>query len=278
MSSLRLLSKGPKILFGKSGPIQWFLLGITIPIHPIFLIIRQAILHEARKTYRVGSELMESANYHVSQYIQFDLGIESHVELVIQLVLLLMVSSNTRTIIGMETLFGQENTIFYLPAQLALAISITLSIWSCVRSHLKGIGKKRAHSSTNSKASLLAFTFASIFIRVFTYILYLTPALGLFSVLSHLQGEMYPFLEPYYEHVNVTADTFYFGNAPEIPWSTITRWTYNGRNDADPPELTLYTIFSIGFYFCALWILLALNIVAQIVTERWSNLEVFTIP
>ena len=108
MSSLRLLSKGPKILFGKSGPIQWFLLAITIPIHPIFLIIREAILHEARKTYRVDSELMESANYHMSQYIQFDLGIESHLQLVIQLVLLFLATSSTRTIIGIETLFGQE--------------------------------------------------------------------------------------------------------------------------------------------------------------------------
>ena len=187
---------------------------------------------------------------------------------------MLVAISETKTITGLEVWFGQES-LFYLSPYLALALSILWSIYSCVRSHVKGISKKRKYSTPMSSFLTLSFTFISIFISVFSVVLYATPGLGLFQILRHLQGEMYPFYLPFYGRVNTT-DTFYFGHAPTIPWSKITRWSYSYDFDdaivANPPSLTLYVYFSIEQYYFILFCIFALNIILQIIgAKKFTN-------
>ena len=274
LNSLRSLANGPKSIFGKSGPIYWILLIITIPILPVFLITRESVLTHASKSFIVALDDLTDAKYHVAQFIQSDLGLESHIQITVTAILLLLANSETRTIVGLEVLFKNE-TLFYLPARVALGFSIAWSVYSCISSHLKGIAKKREHSTTKSLVSLLSFTSSSITLRVMTYILYFTPCLGLMDCLRHLQGEMYPHYEPYFSFVNVSEDTFYFGDAPPRPWSDITRWNYIGEQDAEPPVLTLYTLFTIEQYFWSFFGILIINIVSQLVAKKFTNPSVF---
>lgn len=274
LSSLQLLSKGPKVLFGLTGKLQWMFMVVLIPVLPIFLILREAVLVQASKSYKISTGLLESTKKHVSQFIQADIGLESHLQIVVSTVLLLLAYSETRTITGMEVLFGQES-LFFLPPAAAIGISILWSLYSCISSHIRGISKKREYSTSLSTTIMFLFTTVSIGLRVFSYVLYLTPGLGLFKILRHFQGEMYPYYIPFYAAVNTTTDTFYFGNASPIPWSTITRWNYKGYTNAEPPNLTLYTYFTFEQYFISLLGIFSLNVILQMIGKNLSNPKVF---
>ena len=274
LSTLRLVLNGPKVLFGNNGFMYWLAMVLCIPIYPIFLIMRESILVQASKNYKVSLNLLKDAKYHVSQFIQADLGLESHLQSVFAIVFLLLATSSTRTIVGFEVLFENQTT-FYLPTKLALSCSILWSLYSCIGSHLKGISKRRDFCPVPSLITILGFTTISIGIRTFCYIFYLTPCFGLWNCLRHLQGEMYPYLQPYEAKVNVSQEMFHFGNAPIIPWSKITRWNYVGYRDAEPPKYTLYTYFTIEQYFFGLFGVLVLNTIFQIWIKKKTNPDVF---
>ena len=274
LSTVQLLSKGPKILFGQTKMSYWFTMLSTILIYPMFLTMKEGMLVEASKTYEVDLDRLKDTKYHVSEFIQADLGLESHLQVTISIILLLLANSETRTITGLEVLFENES-FFYLPTKVALGLSILWSLYSCINSHLKGISKKREYSNFMSTLTILVYTVSSIFIRVFSYVLYLTPCLGLLDCLRHLQGEMYPFYQPYHGWVDASKDTFHYGNAPPIPWSTISRWKYTSKTKAQPPNLTLYTWFTIEEYYFGLLGMFVLNISLQILVKMLTNPDVF---
>ena len=246
---------------------------VLVPVYPFVLIIKEAIFVQASKTFEISVEVIEQTKLHVGQFFKVDLGLEAHMQIVLSVVLLLLANSETRTITGLEVLFGQD-TLFYLPPKTALGVSISLSLYTCVRSHLRGISKKREYSTVTSTVLMLLFTITSIGLRVSSYILFLTPSLGLFETLRHLQGEMYPYMEPFYNKVN-TSDDFHFGNAPLIPWSQISRWEYKGYANAEAPNYTLYSYFTIEQYFFVLIGILLLNMTLQMVVKIWTNPQVF---
>ena len=241
-----------------------------MPFHSTILILKEAILVELSKSYDVSLVLLKNTRLHVSKCIQIELGLESHLQVLITTVLLLLAQSDTRMVLGLEFLATNEK-ILYLPPNIALTLSVAWSVQSCMKSHLKAISKKRVHSTSKSLFTILVFTFVSIFIKVFVHVLFLTPVLGLFSILRHLQGEMYPYEAPYKQSNFTATDLFYFGDAPPIPWSLITRWTYVGYKDAEPPRQTLYSGFSIGQYFIILGIIFVLNFALQVLFKRIAN-------
>ena len=277
LSSMKLLSKGPELLFGASSKLHWIATVILMPILPPILIMREATLSHANHTFQVSATVLANVKSQIAQFIQADLGLESHLQVVISVILLLLSRSETPTIIGLKVLFERE-TIFYLPTSTAITLSIVWSLISCIRSHMKGISKKREYFPAVSYTIMVIFATCSISLRIFSYTLFLTPALGLFSILRHLQGEMYPFYAPFFEpDLDVSKDMFYFGNAPEIPWSKITKWNYIGWGEAYPPENKIYTLFSIGEYFWILLGVLSLNIIFQILGKRFTNPSVYKI-
>ena len=248
---------------------------LLTPVYPVFLTLKEDILLQASLIYEISAHQLEEARYHVSQFIQGEVGLETHLQIIISLVLLLLANSATRTITGLEVLF-EEEILFYLPTNLALALSIIWSLHSCVNSHMKGISKRREYSTTKSFLIMLIFTMTSVSVRVFSCILFLTPPLGLMNCLRHLQGEMYPYYNPYYKYGRSNMnDTFHFGNAPPILWGEITRWSYVYEKVANPPPQTLYTLLSIEWYFCLLICAFALNVLLQLTLKRLTNYKVY---
>ena len=236
--------------------------------------MKESILLEASKAFVVSLKQLERLQHQVGQYVSTDLGIESHCQLTLTIILVLLAASMTRTIVGFEVMFSKD-TFFYMPTDVALAFSIAWSIISAISSFFKCISKKRKHSTATSNGIVLLYAAISIFIRTFTIVLFWTPCLGLLNCLRHLQGEMYPFFNPYYERVNATTDTFHFGNADPIQWNVITRWNYTGRKQAEPPNYTLYTLFTIEQYFIGFMIALMTNVILQTVAKKCTNPEVF---
>ena len=268
LNGLNLCIKAPKVLFGRNIWLGRFLMLLVTPVYPVFFIMKEEILVQASLTYEVSSDELEDAKYHVSQFIQGEVGLETHLQIITSLVLLILANSATRTITGLEVLFEGE-MLFYLPTQFAMVLSTIWSFYSCVSSHMKGISKKREYSTTKSFLIMLIFSMSSVTVRVFSCILFLTPALGLFDCLRHLQGEMYPYYNPYlhFAKSNMT-DRFHFGNAPPVQWQQITRWTYLDFKVAIPPPQTLYTWFSIESYFYLLIATFALNIISQAMIKK----------
>ena len=229
---------------------------------------------EVSKSHKISLKILRDTKYHVAQFIQTDLGLESHLQSVISIILLLLSVSQTKTISGLDQLIANEQ-IFYLPTNVALVISIIWSLYSCIHAHLKGVAKKRDYSTTKSFLATLVFASSSIAIRIFSYVLFLTPCLGLFNCLRHLQGEMYPYYNPYFSYVDVNDDSFHFGNASTVRWSKITRWTYVKPAQVEPPQLTLYTILSISQHLYLLLAMILLNIVFLLFLKRLTNPDVF---
>ena len=133
---------------------------LASPFYPVLLTLRELMLVHASKTYQVSIQALESAKHHVSQFIQVNVGLEAHLQIVISTVLLLLANSRSRTVIGLEALFEQE-TLFYLPPNLALTFSVSLSLYSCIQAHLKGISKRRVWSTTASNITILIFSSVS---------------------------------------------------------------------------------------------------------------------
>ena len=274
LSTGQIVSKGPKILFGRDSFLYWLLLVILSPIYPVLLVLKESTLTEASKTYEVSLKQLSTLQNHVGQFVKADLGIESHCQVILTIILILLATSETRTIVGFEVMFENE-TFFYLPTDIALAISIGWSLISCKSAFCKGISKKRKHSSIISNGIITMYATISIFIKTFSIVLFWTPCLGLMNCLRHLQGEMYPFWNPYFQHVNPTTDTFYFGDAKPMTWSKITRWNYFEYGLAEPPNEALYTLFTIQEYFIGFMITFMLNICLQIVVKKCTNPKVF---
>ena len=64
---------------------------------------------------------------------------------------------------------------------------------------------------------------------------------------------------------------FYFGDAPPLNWTDITRWNYIESGIAEPPQLTLYTYFTIeqylGFFMCIFAIQFVFHLALKVQTN-----------
>ena len=277
LGCLQFFKQGPKAIshhFHNSGILKKLAMILLLPFYPIYFKIQEVLLKEASNDYIFPVNSLQEAMYYSAQFIQVDVGLESHLQLIISITLLLLANSQTHTITGLEVLFENE-TFFYLDAKFALALSITWSLVSCVKSHINGISKQRQHSSTLATVMIFVFTSVSIALRVFCCIFYLTPAFGLFNLLRHLQGELYPHLEPYYYPEEINTFKFYFGNATPRNWTEVTRWNYISKKNAEPPQLTLYTLFSIEQYLGIFLAIFTIQFAVQLVLKMFTNPLVF---
>ena len=277
LGCVQFLTQRPQSLsisFQGGGLFKKLAMILVLPLYPLYIIIQDLILTETSKDYAISVTLMEEAKFFSAQFLQVEIGLESHLQLILSITLLLLASSKTKTITGLEVLFENEN-FFYLNTKLALLLSISLSLLSCIKSQFKGISKKRQHSTTLASVLFIVYTSTSIVLRVFSCILYLTPALGLFDLLRHMQGEMLPYWDPYFYPEDIYTFNFYFGDAPPLNWTDITRWNYIESGIAEPPQLTLYTYFTIeqylGFFIC----IFALQFVFHLALKIQTNPLVF---
>ena len=97
------------------------------------------------------------------------------------------------------------------------------------------------------------YAITTIAIKVGVIILFFTPSLGLFNLLRHYQGELYPYSIVMERKINVFEEKMYYSNADPIYWSNITSYDYSDFAHPKPPDTSRYTVLTMEQYFIAFW-------------------------
>ena len=208
-----------------------------------------------------------------NMHVKLELGLETIYQLAGQSILLLMSYTKTATQSGLKTIFNEGLEIDVI---IGLIVSISLSFFSCVTSHLKTLSACRERFPFVSKVVVGFYCLFGCLTRVMSMIMFFTPTLGLFSLLKHLQGEQIPWDDVVLDMVGPD-DLLFLGDNEPVKWLSIDRWA---RNFSQPkfhqhpngtlqrdfydnlilnpayldrknghPTYILYTYFSLGTYF-----------------------------
>ena len=156
---------------------------ILFPIHPILLHLRlQYITLKLTKDPRNSDLILQSDDfkYHLAHHKRLELGLETIFQLSAQLILFLNTISQTRTSEGLVEVFKEKELAL-------LELSVMWSFISCCISHLGVLSAYREFFPLPSKIIAGLHAVFAVIKRVLSIIFYVTPPLGLFSLLRHLQ-------------------------------------------------------------------------------------------
>ena len=172
------------------------LLNITsLPFTPLLLVIIE------RKTYFelnhcAKDQLEQLLRYYLmikmetARMIRTELCLESALQILFGILIIVFSRSKTRTAQGLEGLMEGKDLIFGINPDVFLTISIILSAFTAWRSYVKGLSQTKDHFPFKSKAILGLYVGMSLGIKIVASLMFLAPALGLFNILTHFQGEL----------------------------------------------------------------------------------------
>ena len=196
----------------------------------------------------------ERIHFHESRNIKLELGMETLFQLSGQLILFLNTISDTKTSEGLKEVFKHDEDIL----RILLQMSLGWSLISCVLAHVKGLSARRIYFPIKSKMIVMLYALLASTMRVLSFIVFYTPAFGLFSVLQHLKLEQMPW-HPDLKNNFVKNYIIQFGNSSAIDWNNIDRWQTDEHKKSIPPSLTLYTVFTLKQYFYIFWTILIIQ-------------------
>ena len=188
--------------------------------------------------------------------IKIDIAFEVAYQIFINLILVLLSKSDTRTTSSMESLFNQEGKDEFVGIS-----NLTIFILSTVVSFLSFINLFiTAHASNwnwKSKLAVGLYGVLCLLLRLLAMITFFIPSLGLMHTLRHYQTDRVAFgaLTRFGADQSIN-DTLYFGNAPPVQWKDITHVNYTDPENPIPPPYSLYTGLDSKSYFLifvALW-------------------------
>ena len=292
LASLNLALNSEVFGLGHGRLVNLLVIILCFPILPFLLVMvekktemelekcKESQVSEAIKKYCKVRK--EAANF-----LRTELGIENPLQVTFSLLLLFFSYSQTRTSNGLEVIFGDDlndGKLSEMPFNLPPNILIFLStVWTCIsayRSYYRRMSWTKDNLSSMAKIVLFFYVMTSLFITISVNIVYFTPALGLFSILRHFQGELFPYyavIDPYGMFalddlaINSTSDLCYFSDVPPFPWSDLTRYNYTIRDRPTPPPISLYTYFELETCLYGFWIIWSLHIILVWATKRFSN-------
>ena len=206
-------------------------------------------------------------------YKKNELSIETVTQLTIQSVMLLMNLTVSPTVGGLEAVFkpkvdlnqpGQGWLGTNLSATFLLGASILWSFLTCARTHIK-VNQEKAASSLSILAKMMLGTRAlmAYTTRIFTFVIFFGPFLGLGSCLAHWTGELIPLNTEvlqgltnrgYYQYWDVKA-----GKEMKIEPAELYRTKHSNPLYPTPPEYTVYTAISLQAAYFIFWALLLLQ-------------------
>ena len=249
----------------------------------------------------------EKMKRELNNHIKLELGLETIYQLAGQLILLGLAWSETNTNEGLRTLFAEamdndelnksdvtKQILDYFGIQRStftislLILSIVLSFFSCIRSHLKALSASRERFPMSSKMAAVTYSLFSCTMRVLAIVVYFAVPLGLFNLLRHLQAEQVQWSPSTVANfIGPDSDA----NLPffvYVTWSDIDRWTKNQTFEPfifsqqwdngiakwnpgyliSPPDYTIYTGLSLIEYFGLFIVNLILHSLCVFVTKH----------
>ena len=220
LGGLRLAIRDPTVIFWKtqshlariSMAVFTFL---TSPFHTMILALKKYKIELELNSNPTSQNLLnewDEIHCHESLHTKLELGLESVLQLLLQIVLILYADTQTRTTDGLSQMFKEKLT-FESDAkdssvkesfQINIVLLYILNLWSlvsCIRSHIAGLSARRTRFPFGSQLVVAFYALMSITTRLLAILLFFTPSLGLFNVLRHLQGEQFNWHPVLIEHL-----------------------------------------------------------------------------
>ena len=184
------------------------------------------------------------------------------VQVTISILLLLLHRTNTPTTGGLEAIFDEGKSF---DATTILAVSVTWSIFSTIKTHTNLTILEKGFCPTSSKLVVLAWATFATLRRILSLVAVFIPSLGLYSLLNHLKWEEVPF--QIRGEINPEDKISLFGLNKTVLWSQLDRWDYTGEAPS-PPKYNLYTLLSLQNTFIALMVLSILQFIGILFVKR----------
>ena len=199
----------------------------------------------------------------VLEHYKINLGMKTLYAASLQILLLLLTRTKTPTTRGLESFFEKDTFLgVNVNPDLILAISVSLSLKTCIFMHIKAVSMEKGIFRMKAKIAVFAWAVFAIVRRIISVLAFFSPSLGLFSLLHHWQAENTPFkvrLDMISENpANFqTSNIHLYNMSEEVAWSLLDRWNYKDQNDPVPPDYSIYTgttlkytLFAFTALFC----------------------------
>ena len=298
------LAKSPSLYVFEYGRFTNIILKtLAFPLLP-FILISLELQTEFQVRFGHGENSKELIQRYkdlkaqTSAFIRTELGMETTPQLIISLLLLLISSSNTRTIYGLELFDDTRSdnvteTIGIDPIYLIISANCW-SLFSSWRSFIKGLSATKDHFPFLAQIILLIYVLMAVGTKVLSSHLFLMPTLGIGNCLRHYQGEHYPYWaamgphirteewssmqhtqQPSFNYtVDIEKDLVYFSNIT-FRWSELTRFDYSNKTHPIAPPVTIYTYFELETYLITFWIIYVVQAFLIIFAKRITNPDIF---
>ena len=268
------------------------LLNITLlPFTPLLLVMIERktmfeLNHCAKDQLKQLLKYYMKIKMETARMIRTELCIESTLQILFGILIIVFSRSKTRTAQGLEGLMEGKDLIFGINPDVFLTISIILSAITAWRSYVKGLSQTKDHFPFKSKAFLGLYVGISLGIKIVACLVFLAPSLGLFNTLTHFQGELSPYWTAMNgpradEHfpdkivfsfnISVETELVYYSNITPFPWTDLTHFDYSDPLNPKEPPLTIYTYFCTETYLVAFWLIILIQAILILVSKVFTN-------
>ena len=168
-------------------------------------------------------------------------------------------------------MFNQKNAGFLgIQNPIAvLAISIAITMKSCITLHLKTVKTEKQFVPFTSTFFILLWGLFSTLRRIISMVCFFIPSLGLFNILYHFKAEEIPFSN--WHKFNKTDRIVLYGLNATVGWGDLDRWDYANSTEGSPPEYTEYTGLTLKWTFGLFFILTAAQFFATLLVKIFTS-------
>ena len=222
---------------------------------------------------------METEIRNVSVYFHF-LGLEVFYQIPIQIILLLLASTDTPTTGGLESFFKKDSFLGINASPTSiLTASVILSMTSAILRHVKALVAEKGFLTFKPKMTVFMWTLCATVRRILTFVIFFAPSLGLFHMLHHWKAETYPFKFRInsVKRLNITpgpdSKIELFNMTETVYWSELDRWDYSDPQHPTAPSYKLYTGLNLQETFAAFFVLLIVQCMSLLLVKMKTSEE-----
>ena len=203
---------------------------------------------------------------HSNVYTYYVQGLEVFYQIPLQIILLMMATTETATTGGLESFFKKDDFLGIKanPTTILFA-SVILSLNSAIVRHIKAMVAEKGFLRFKPKLIIFIWTLCAAIRRILAFIVFFTPSLGLYNILNHWKAEIHPFKFRINaaKRLNMTpslnAKIELFNMTETVYWSELDRWDYSDPQHPIPPSYKLYTGMSLKETFGVFFIILIVH-------------------